>query len=281
MTYAQFKRLKPKYKIRIYFVIIVGLLLFTGLLKLVSCGISVVNVQLNTTRLKDFTSENILLKNGMLKIQEVMKQNDAGNIVVMDSKMDLVWQGEATGEDGRKLPRARVSSVTVNMVNLVDSSTSENWTLTAEGKKVVLQRTSVKKENMNTLKVRKIAFQIYYPALSRVTSENMLNYLEQEFPVGVGGVYHLVNSFDQNVQPQFQNYVSTKDGGKGLRGLWVSETGAVSDFSDFGETYTPPGSCAPHILSLQAVNEEKSTEKKTVLLSEQEKAVVLLKAATY
>lgn len=270
MTYAQFKRLKPKYKRRILVLCVLAAALFIGGLYLISWCVNAIKVQFNTTTLKDYTAQTILEREGFSKILEVMGQTDGENILVMDSQFVMTWHGD-TAEEGQ--PQMEVTQMTIHLTSLLDKDT-ETWTLTANQKKVQLRRTSQTYENKNTLAIRKVPLSIYYPALYRASTSTALHsYLTQNFPSGEGGQYLFADEFGDNVNPGFSTYLAS-----GYTGLWVSKTGAVSDLD---ENYQLVDRCAPMLVSIAEVNQSKSKKNKIVLLEPVEKLVVLLQAANY
>ena len=93
MTFAQFKRMKPKYKRRLILVTLIALALCIGVLFGISKGIEALRVRLNTTTLDKITAANVLDKASMNKILEVMKQDDSANVLVVDSVLTMSGEG--------------------------------------------------------------------------------------------------------------------------------------------------------------------------------------------
>ncbi|MEM1484817.1 hypothetical protein V6615_08025 [Oscillospiraceae bacterium PP1C4] len=258
MTYAQFRRMKPMYRRRLVIAVVIAFALFAALMFGVSLGISAIRVQFNTKELKEVTAATVLQKENMAKILTTVKQDDAGNLLVMDSALTL-------GGDGK------VSTLTLNFVNLMDKGTYENWRLVSTTKKTTLRKVSIKYENMNALRLRKVELKTYYPALSRIVCAQLLQYLEDNAPVGAGGSYTFTDTFGNNLTPEYESYIS-----KDLTGIWVSKIGAVSEFN---ENFKPVAQCAPTIVTVHAVKTEKG--KKPAPLDPVERFVVLLEAAPY
>ena len=261
MTFAQFKRMKPKYKFRLILVCVIALGIFIGLLKLLSVGIGVVRVQMNTTKLPAATAQNILEKPNMNKILELMKQNEAGNVLVSDCTLTTNDLGQVT-------------SLTMHLLNLADKTTSEEWTLTADEKQAKLRRDRVLYENLGTRKLSMMDFKTYYPGLSRVSAQPLVEYLRANYPVGATGVYTFTDSFKDNVNPDFNSYLE-----RGVPGIWVPKTGQVSAIQ---EGYQRILKCAPTVMSIQTLETKKQLiGTRQVLSDPEETLVVLFEAATY
>lgn len=260
LTFAQFKRMKPKYKRRLILVMLVALALCVLFLFGVSKGIQALRVQFNTTTLDKITAANVLDKASMNKILEVMKQEEAGNILVVDSTLTMTGDG-------------KVKELTMNLTNLVSQGSAESWRLTANEKKARLRKVQTRYENLNAQRLRLMEFKTYYPALSRAASPQLLALLEEKSPVGENGVYIFTDRFGNNLEPEYDSYLSRE-----LEGVWVSKIGGVSGFS---EGYVRPNDCAPAIVSVQAVNTAKSKGSRVVLLPPEDRFVVLLEAGPY
>ena len=260
MTFAQFKRLKPKYKFRIVTLCVVALLLFAMLISGISYGFAAIRRQLNTSSLTGITAQNVLLQSSMLKIQETIGQTDATRLLVIDSTLTC-------NEKGVPL------SLEMHLVSLGGTQTAEYWQLTANEKKTILRKTQTENKNRSSLDMRKLTFRDYYPALSRSGTLQLVQYLQQNFPVGTSGRYLFTDRFDNNLEPQYAAYL-----GQGYRGVWVSKIGALSEFT---ETYNPVSFCTPLIVSAQPEDPKKSKPKKPVLLAPDEIAVALLEAGPY
>lgn len=261
MTLAQFKRMKPKYKFRLICVCLIGFLLFLGLLKLLSLGIGLVRVQMNTTQLPAATAANILEKPNMNQILEIMGQQDAGDVLVESTWMSVNDLGRVTGLE-------------MKLLNLVSQSNAEMWTLTADEEGATLRRDEVLYENLSSRKLRMMDFQTYYPGLSRVSSAAVVDYLRANFPVGESGIYTFTDNFGNNVDPDFNSYLE-----QGLPGIWVPKTGQISVIQ---EGYQRILKCAPTVMSIQLLESQKQLFFTRNALSEPEKVlVVLFEAANY
>lgn len=262
MTFAQFRRMKPKYKRRLMISIVVALGLFIGLLYALSFGIAMLRVQLNTTKLDKITASNVLDKTGMNSILETLKQEDGANILVSDSAVRMDYN-------------SKITDVTMNLVNVVDKSTAEYWLLTATSKKATLRKVETKYDSPNNaLGLRKVPLKSYYPALSRITTTNLRQFLKETAPVGKGGYYTFTDDFDDNLHPEFSSYIEG-----GMTGIWVSNTGAVTP--EIASNFTPTNECAPTVISIEAVDKELSKGKKIVLADPVKKFVVLFEAGPY
>lgn len=262
MTFADFKRMKPKYKLRLLAVILVALALFIGILYAISFGFSALRTQLSTTKIDGVTAGNVLTKPAMNEILTIMKQEDSANILVLDSAVTMNETGGVTG-------------VGMNFVNFKDKGTAEYWQLYADGKKAWLRKNETKYENLsNALRMRKVEFKSYYPALSRIISPNLLSYLSEKAPVGASGSYTFTDNFGDNLNP---DYTAKIDGG--LVGLWVSKIGSVNEIQD---NFIPPADCAPTIVSVSAVKTEKGLfGSRRVLQDPEDKYVVLLEVGPF
>ncbi|WP_101908962.1 hypothetical protein [Marasmitruncus massiliensis] len=256
MTVAQFRRMKPKYQMRLILVSAAALALFVGLLYAVVFSVSALRVKLSTTELKDLVTARVLEKENLDRIVGAIKPNSIDNLLVLDSKLAC----DGTG---------KVTSLEMHLANLVDDRQTDYWVLTAAKDRVRVRREKTTYDNLKSLKLRKVELKNYYPALSRIP----VDYLLSESPVGEGGGYVFTDRFDNNRDPEFASYIS-----EGMTGLWVSETGAVSPFP---ETFVPPSLCAPTVVTVNAVDEQKSKKKKVVLLAPEDRYVVLLKCAPY
>ena len=272
LTYAQFKRLKPVYKRRIIMVGIIGFALFVLLLLGISRLISFVQLQMNTTRLQDTTAASVLQKDTMLEFrrvlfrsQEIIRiigQDNASKLLTLDSTMTVQDNGTSSGI---------VTNLTIHMVNLVSNNQAEYWTVTANEKRATLQKTETRRENMTALSMRKVPFNSYFPALSRVTSA--MPFLLENAPVGENGLYHFVDDFDNNQDPAYERFV-TEDTPLVL----VSSLGAVSKIANEFSLYNR---YAPTKVSVQEVNEDRSTTKKTVLEEEAFRFVMMFEVGNF
>ncbi len=272
MTFAQFKRMKPKYRRRLILACAILFAIFVAVVFTLAWVVSLIRTMLNTTTLEGFTAADVLQKEGMASIQEVIKQDNDANLLVLDSQVTITYDGPVAAGD-TEAESATVQEVTVHLANILGKDATEYWELTATSKKATLRRTETRYENMNALTLRKVRFSLYYPALSRITSPLFVQYLKENEPVDIGGVYIFTDQFTDNLSPEYQSYIS-----QGLDGVWVSKIGAPSPFNENFQPYT---SCAPLVVSVQAVNQEKSTDRKTVLLPAEEKMVALMEAAPY
>lgn len=260
MTFAQFRRLKPKYKLRLILVMMIALLLFILLMVGVSFGVRAIRTQLNTTELKGFTSENVLLSDGLIEILSTVKQDDALSMYVTDS--ELVMRGDG-----------KITSVTVNFVNIQGEKQAELWRLTANEKKASLRKLETKFENMLYLQNRNVRFGSYYPAMSRVTSPELLQFLEQNAPVGAAGTYTFRDEFGNNLSPLYSSYLEG-----GMVGVWVSQTGSATKTQ---AAFTQPSVCVPYVVTTKAVNTQKSKGKKIVYEDAKESVIALLQEGAY
>lgn len=261
MTFTQFARLKPKYKLRITLVFAALAAALVLLVYLLSLGVKFLRVGMNTKKLPDITAANVLDKTSMNEILAVIKQDNADNILVLDSSVTMKNDGTVT-------------SLTMHLLHLPDTSMAETWSLTATQKKSILRKESTVYENLNSRKLRKLPFSTYYPALSRINSNGLLDYLKNFAPSGDDGLYTFTDSFENNFDPAFSSYLE-----RGLDGIWVSSLGAVSTIS---KDYSLPSKCAPTIVSVSQTESKKvllSTKK--VLADPVDKLVVLLEAAPY
>mgnify|MGYP001161898627 CR=1 FL=1 len=255
MTFAQFRRMKPKYRMRLLMVAAAVLLVFIGILYAISFSVSAIRMKLNTTELKDTAVVSVLEKESMGKIFEVIKPSKNENVFVLESRLTC----DETG---------KVTELEMHLANLVDEKQTDYWVLTAKKERVKLRKEKTVYDNMKSLSMRKVELKNYYPALSRIP----VSYLRSECPVGKGGSYVFSDQFDNNRNPEFADQLVN-----GMAGLWVSETGAVSSFSD---TFVPPSLCAPTVVTVNAADPQNK-KKKVVLLPPEEKYVLLLKCAPY
>lgn len=255
MTLTQFQRMKPKYRVRLLIVAAVVLMLFIGILYAISFGVSAIRMQLNTTQLKEVTAASVLEKPSLIEIFDIIKPNTNESVFVLDSHL--------TCDDAGK-----VTELEMHLANLVDEKQTDYWVLTANKDKVKLRKEDTEYDNMKSLQRRKVELKNYYPALSRIP----VSYLKSNSPVGKGGSYEFTDAFDNNRSPEFAKKLT-----HGLTGLWVSETGAVSSFSD---TFVPPSLCAPTVVTVHEVD-PNNKKRKTVLLPPKEKYVMLMKCAPY
>ena len=238
MTVAQFKRLKPKYKVRWVVAWIILIAICIGILLGISALFSLARTHLSTKTLEDVSPRNALLQSSFAKIVEALGQEDPENIYVMNSKITCNNLGA-------------VQEFDMEFVDVKSSKEAQTW--------VVQPR---------PLSYTKISFAQYFPSLSRISAPHFLERIQKELPVGEGGLYIFQDSFDDSKNPQFTSYLHD-----GHLGFIVSSSGGVSNLT---ETYQPtPGTQVPLLLSTQAVNEKKSNEKRTVLLDPEERAVVL------
>ena len=210
LTFAQFKRMKPKYKRRLILVTLIALALCIGVLFGISKGIEALRVRLNTTTLDKITAANVLDKASMNKILEVMKQDDPANVLVVDSVLTMSGEGRVTG-------------LTMNLTNLVSQGSAEEWRLTATEKKAKLRKVKTRYENLNAQRLRLMEFKTYYPALSRAASPQLLTLLTDRAPAGANGSYTFTDHFGNNLSPEYDSFLA-----RGLAGVWVSRIGGVS-----------------------------------------------------
>lgn len=147
LTFAQFKRMKPKYKRRLILVTLIALALCIGVLFGISKGIEALRVRLNTTTLDKITATNVLDKASMNKILEVMKQDDSANVLVVDSVLTMSGEGQGvTGaHDEPHQPRQ-------------PGLRRGEWRLTATEKKK--RRSSAKRSLKTPMSRRRWAFEV-------------------------------------------------------------------------------------------------------------------------
>ena len=253
MTVAQFKRLKPKYKVRWVVAWIILIAICIGILLGISALFSLARTHLSTKTLEDVSPRNALLQSSFAKIVEALGQEDPENIYVMNSKITCNNLGA-------------VQEFDMEFVDVKSSKEAQTWVVHIDEKKSFMRRTAI--ENRSSLSYTKISFAQYFPSLSRISAPHFLERIQKELPVGEGGLYIFQDSFDDSKNPQFTSYLHD-----GHLGFIVSSSGGVSNLT---ETYQPtPGTQVPLLLSTQAVNEKKSNEKRTVLLDPEERAVVL------
>lgn len=257
MTFAQFRKLKPKYQLRLVLVFFIVFLLFIGILLGISAGINAARRHFNTTTFSDITVSSLLKKSSMDKILAAVKQDDPKSLLILDSEAVCSDQGA-------------LQSVELHMINLVSSSASENWTLVSTPKKTTLRRTEIESKNRRSLADSKLSYQEYFPALSRVTSLSLFQFLQKEVPAGSGGKYTFTDNFENNVEPQFSTYI-----GGGLPAVWIAPDGSIN--TGLPDNYIPITRCVPLFVTVEAVDAKKSKPKKTpVLLPPADAAVVLL-----
>lgn len=256
MTYAQFKRLKPKYKVRIAMVIIIAFSLLVGVVVGLSALFSTIRNHLLTTKLDGFTASNVLTQAGMEDILSSLKLDDGKTLLVMDSRV-------VCSEEGAIL------EVEMNLVNLLNKG-ADYWNLKADAKKTVLHRTSSESQNRQSLSARKLSFQDYYPPLTRIISPKLFQYLRNTFPAGEAGRYTFTDNFDNNQNPQYSAYLE-----QGMSGIWVPQNGEIS--ADLPASFMiPMHPCVPLYTSVEAVDEAKSKGKRTVLSPPEDIAIVFL-----
>ena len=248
LTFAQFKRMKPKYKRRLILVTLIALALCIGVLFGISKGIEALRVRLNTTTLDKITAANVLDKASMNKILEVMKQDDSANVLVVDSVLTMSGEGRVTG-------------LTMNLTNLVSQGSAE------EALSVCAALSQGETRILNAQRLRLMEFKTYYPALSRAASPQLLTLLTDRAPAGANGSYTFTDHFGNNLSPEYDSYLA-----RGLEGVWVSRIGGVSGFAN---------DCAPAVVSVEAVDTARSKNKKVVLLPPEDRFVVLLEAGPY
>ena len=74
MTFAQFKRMKPKYRRRLILACAILFAIFVAVVFTLAWVVSLIRTMLNTTTLEGFTAADVLQKEGMASIQQVIKQ---------------------------------------------------------------------------------------------------------------------------------------------------------------------------------------------------------------
>ena len=101
-----------------------------------------------------------------------------------------------------------------------------------------------------------------------------VDWLRANFPVGETGLYTFTDNFGDNVNPDFNSYLE-----RGLPGIWVPKTGQVSVIQ---EGYQRILKCAPTVMSVQTLENQKQLFfTKTALSQPEEVLVVLFEAANY
>ena len=92
--------------------------------------------------------------------------------------------------------------------------------------------------------------------------------------MGETGLYTFTDNFGDNVNPDFNSYLE-----RGLPGIWVPKTGQVSVIQ---EGYQRILKCAPTVMSVQTLENQKQLFfTKTALSQPEEVLVVLFEAANY
>lgn len=267
MTLAQFKRMKPKYRRRLVLAFVVLVCLFIGALFLLSMLFSFFGRMMNTHTLEDVNAANILEKASMNKIITALGQSDTEQLLVIDCS-GRFHKDELTG-------RGVLTAFEMHVIDLGDKKNAVTWKIEANEKKATVLREREENSNLSSLSMRKLTFKDYYPALSRITAQNLMTTLEDTFPeCADGGAYQFAGTFDNDKEPAFSPYIAD-----GLHGFWVSMLEAISEF---GETFRfNSGACVPLLLSTEAVDEEHSTNKKTVLLQPELACVLLMECGVY
>lgn len=262
MTFAQFKRMKRKYQIRLIVAGIVLFLLFIGLLLGVSALFNAVRTQLNTKQLPDVTSVNILHQNTFSTILKTAGQDDPEQLLVMDSRVVCSDQGAVLEFD-------------MNLANLVSSRETDYWLIHMRNDKTYMRRTSTEGKNGAALQYTKLTFAKYFPTLSRINAPEFVQKLQDDIPVGSGGRYIFEDSFSDNLNPQVAPYLET-----GYAGFQVSSKGNSVGALQKSFVVTPE-KWVPYVLSVEAVNEKRSKPNRVILLDEEKKAVVLFEVGPW
>lgn len=262
MTFAQFRRMKPKYRRRLVFASFLALVLFLALMVGVSFGVSAIRRQINTTELKKVTSVNILQEENLPAILKIVGQDDAANMLVNSST--IVMRGDG-----------KVTELTVSFVNLSSTNTAEEWLLRSNEKKTTLRRVNPKYENMSYLKMRKVPFSQYFPGLTRALAPELAAFLEKKAPVGATGSYTFTDDFGDNLSPEYTSYLVN-----GLSCAWVSKTGSLTEIVE-NSNFQRPANCVPTVVSVIAPDKTKSKGSRVVLGEPKEQFVVLFEAAAY
>lgn len=264
ITLEQFKRMKPKYRIRLVLTGVAFLLLLFLLLRGLSCGVSAIRTQVNTKTLDGITSENVLKKESMMAIASAVGRqgDDLSGMIVTGS--ELVMQG--TG---------KVISLKMDFVIFTGEHSSENWKLVSDEKKTTLQKVAAKNEGQRHLDNISLPFNIYYPGLSRaVTTPTLLSKMKQHADVGDLGYYIFKDNFDIKQPPDFQSKMHDD-----MVAIWVPKVGDITFALE--STYQPTNKCVPTVVTIKPMDQQLTTDRKVVYQEEKEQFVVLLEASTY
>lgn len=257
LTLAQFRRMKPKYQIRLILAGAIAFALFIGLLMGVSALFSLARTHLNTKTLSGVTSANLLHQDTFATILNAAGQDDPEKLLVTGSRIVCNDQGG-------------ILEFEMNLISLVNSKESDHWIVRLDGDKAYMRRT-LEDRNRSALQFTKLSFAKYFPALSRINSPAFLQKLQEELPVGSGGRYTLEDKFDDNLNPQITPYLEAE----GMVGFKVNSKG--NNISPLPETFTvTPAGTVPYVLSIEAVNEKKSKPPKRIVLKDPEQRAVIL-----
>lgn len=267
MTFAQFRRMKPKYQLRIILAGAIALLLFIGLLLGISALFSAARTHLNTKNLEGVTSANILHQSTFSAILKGAGQDDPENLLVTDSRVVYDDQGGILEFD-------------MNLVNLVSSRSADHWLIHMRNDKTYMRRTATENQNRSALQYTKLTFANYFPTLSRLNAPEFLTRLQTDMPVGSGGHYIFEDNFNDNLNPQITSQLEFTFLEDGYIGYQVSSKG--NSVGLIPESYVVrPGASVPYMLSTEAVNEKKSKPTRVVLQDPETRAVVLFEVGPW
>lgn len=267
MTFAQFRRMKPKYQLRIILAGAIALLLFIGLLLGISALFSAARTHLNTKNLEGVTSANILHQSTFSAILKGAGQDDPENLLVTDSRVVYDDQGGILEFD-------------MNLVNLVSSRSADHWLIHMRNDKTYMRRTATENQNRSALQYTKLTFANYFPTLSRLNAPEFLTRLQTDMPVGSGGHYIFEDNFNDNLNPQITSQLEFSFVEEGYIGYQVSSKG--NSVGLIPESYVVrPGASVPYMLSAEAVNEKKSKPTRVVLQDPETRAVVLFEVGPW
>lgn len=262
MTFAQFRRMKPKYQIRVVLAGVILFLLFIGLLLGVSAFFNAIRTSLNTKNLSDVTSVNILHQNTFSTILKTAGQDDPERMLVMDSRVVCSDQGAVLEFD-------------LNLANLVSARETDYWLVHMKDDKTYMRRTSTEGKNGMAFQYKKLTFAKYFPTLSRINAPEFIQKLQLDIPVGNGGRYIFEDDFSDNLNPQVLPYLE-----RGYAGYQVSSKG--NSVGTLQKSFVvAPEKWVPYVLSVEAVNEKRSKANRVVLLNEEEKAVILFEVGPW
>lgn len=266
MTFAQFRRMKPKYQIRIVIAALLALLLFVGVLFGISGLFTFVEKQMNTKTLQGVTSVNILHQNTFTQILRTMGQGDQDQdpeqVYVLDSRI-------ACNDKGG------VEQLEIHMVSLVSKKQSDYWTLSLKNDVTKMRLTESENRNRSSYEFSKLTLAKYFPTLQLINSPTWLAKLQETYPVGGGGKYIFDDHFENALDPSFALELD-----KGYDGFKVSSTG--NNVSPLPKTTAvTPGSTVPYLLSVEAVDTKKTKPNRVVLQDAKPVAVILFGVTEY
>lgn len=267
MTFAQFRRMKPKYQLRLLLAGAIALLLFVGMLLGISALFSAARTHLNTKNMEGVTPANILHQSTFSAILKIAGQDDPENLLVTGSRIVYDDQGGVVEFD-------------MNLVNLVSSRSADRWLVRMRNGKTYMRRTATENQSLSGLLYTKLTFANYFPTLSRLNAPEFLTRLQTDMPVGSGGHYIFEDVFEDNINPQITSQPEFIFPEEGYIGYQVSSRG--NSVGLIPETYViRPGATVPYILSVEVVNEKKSKPTRVVLQDPEKRAVVLFEVGPW